>query len=169
MDRRYSPITDLYGPAPEEKPPRHGSNTGLYLLLAVICLFVYESLQPVMRLRSDPPPSVVGTRLSQDDPQYESQLQMARACWNYAIESVQNAYPFGKSLPESVPPRLKDVTGNASDLSLRCWPRLRNAWTQPESWVKKYEWDTSWITDPNSPFRQTLHKIIGVVWIYTWK
>jgi hypothetical protein len=165
MDRRYSPISDLYGPAPEEEPPKRKSHNWLYVLLALAGFFVFESLHPVMRLRSDPPPSVVGARLSQDQSQNESQSRMARACWDYAIESVQYAYPFGKSLPNNVPPRLKGSTGKPPEISVLCWPRLRDAWNQPESWVEKYEWSTTWITDPDSSFRQTLRKVTNALGI----
>ncbi len=167
MDKRYSAISDLYGPAPEEKPPkRSSSNMGLYLVLALIGFFVFESLQPVMRLRSDPPPSVVGVKLNPNDPQYESQMRTARACWDYAIETVQYRYPFGRRLPDSVPPKLRGSNGKASALSVLCWPRLRDAWTQPESWVEKYEWSTDWISDPDSSFRQNLRKFINVLGIH---
>lgn len=165
MDKRYSAITDLYGQAAEEKPPKRSSNIGLYVVLALIGFFVFESLESVMRLRSDPPQYVVGARVNKGDSQYESQLRTARACWNYAIESVQDKYPFGSSLPDNVPPILRGSNGKASELSVLCWPRLRGAWPRPESWVEKYEWRTDWISDPDSSFRQTLHKILNIMGI----
>jgi hypothetical protein len=161
MDRRYSPITDLYGTEAENEPPRRGGHAWFYVLLALAGLFVFESIRPVMHLRSDPPPSVIGARLNEDASQYQSQLRMARACWDYAIHSVQDIYPYGGSLPNEPPPRLKGSSRKPTALSALCWPRLRVAWTQPESWERKYEWSTDWITDPNSSFQQTLHNIMN--------
>ncbi len=165
MDRRSSPLSDMYGTEPQDESPRGGSHTWLYILVAALGFFVFESLQPVMRLRSDPPLSVVGARLNQNDSQYQSQIRMARACWDYAIESVQNVYPFGQSLPKSPPPRLNDSTGKPPALGLLCWPRLRVAWTQRESWVEIYIWNTQWVTDPDGTFQQVLHKALSVVGI----
>jgi len=160
MDRRYSPITDLYGTAPQDEPPRRRSHTALYVLLALAGVFLFESIQPVMRLRPDPPYSVVGARLNNDESHYELQLRMARACWAYAIESVQNLYPYGGSLPQDPPAATHSRTQKASALSKLCWPRLRNAWTQPESWERSYEWSTDWITNPDSSFRQIISKAL---------
>lgn len=160
MDRRYSPITDLYGTAPQDEPPRRRSYTVLYVLLVVAGLFVFESIRPVMRLRMDPPPSVVGAKLNNDASHYQSQLRTARACWAFAIDFVQNLYPYGKSLPKSPPPATHSRIGKASALSQLCWPRLRVAWTQRKSWKRSYELSTDWIYNPESSFRRTLHKVM---------
>ena len=161
MDRRYSPISDLYGPAPEDTPRKHGSHTWLYVLLTLAGLFVFESLVPVMRLRSEPPSAFAGDRTGRD----ESQLLMMRACWAFGIESVQDAYPYGKGLPDSLPPRLKGQTEKDSDFRSRCWSRLREAWTRQESWVEKYEWDTRWVTDQNGWVQQSLRKVLSILGI----
>lgn len=151
----------MYGAAPEDESPKRKGHTWLYILLVLAGFFVFESLNPVMRLRSDPPPSVVGAKTDQN----ESQSHMARACWDYAIGSVQKVYPFGRQLPKDPPPRLRSLTGKASAISVLCWPRLRVAWTQRESWVEVYEWNTGWLTDPNGfvqvEFRNFL-KFLGI-------
>lgn len=160
MDRRYSPITDLYGAEPQNTPPRR-SRTGLYLLLALAGFFIFQSIRPVMHLRSDPPPSVVGARLNDNPPHYQSQLQTARACWAYAIDSVQNLYPYGSSLPKGPPKSARSRSLRPTALSELCWPRLRDAWTQPDSWKRSYEWSTDWLTNPDSPFRQTVDRVMS--------
>ena len=161
MDRRYSPISDLYGSAPEEKPQKHGSHTGLYVLLILAGFFVFESLVPVMRLRSEPPSAFGGARAGRD----ESQLLMKKACWDFGVESVQHVYPYGRGLPDSLPARLKGQTERDLDFRSRCWPMLRDAWPRPESWVEKYEWDTGWVTDRNGWVQQTLRKVLSILGI----
>ena len=161
MDRRSSPITDMYGITPEDYPPPRKSYTWLYVLLTIAGFFVFESIQPVMRLRPDPPPSVVGAGLNPNEASHESQMRTARACWDYAIASVQDVYPYGRDLPGNPPSGSKGKSGKASAISELCWPRLRNAWGQPESWVRSYEWSTDWLTDPNGPFQQAIFNVLN--------
>ncbi len=162
MDKRSSPITDLYGTSPEDYSPRRKSHTWLYVLLAITGFFVVGSIHPVMRLRPDPPPSVVGASLNPGGTSDESQMRMARACWDYAIASVQDLYPYGGTLPRNPPSALKGKSGKASAISVLCWPRLRNAWTRPESWVRTYKWSTDWFTNPDGPFQRTLFNILNM-------
>jgi len=160
MDRRYSAIDDLYGLASHEEPPKRGRRGWLYVMLALAGFFIFESLHPVMRLRSDPPSGFVGAKLNSNEAQYRDQQQMARACWDYAIQNVQQSYSYGQPLPKNPPSASGNSIGNASAISVLCWPRLRQAWSQPESWVEKYEWSTDWVTNPNGTFQQTLHKLM---------
>ena len=160
MVRRYSPIDDMYGATPGNTPPKYWRHVLLFVLLALAGLFVYNSIRVVMRLRPDPPPAVVGAGLNPGETGYHSQERMARACWDYAIESVQKNYPFGHSLPKSPPPGPQNRTGNPSAISTLCWPRLRLVWTRPESWVRSYEWNTGWMTNPHGSFQRTLHRIV---------
>ena len=161
MDRRYSPIIDLYGAAPEDPTPGRKSHTWLYVLLTITGFFVFESVRPVMHLRPDPPPSVVSASHNDNGTQNESQVRMAQACWDFAIASVQDVYPYGKELPQSPPSRLNNTSGKTSAITTVCWPRLRNAWSQRESWVRSYEWSTDWLTSPDGPFQKTIFKILN--------
>lgn len=157
MDRRYSPVNEIPSSSLSNEPHGFWRRFFLLILLVIAGLFTYNSLRIVMRLRSDPPPAVVGARLSSDDAAYQSQKRMAQACWNYALVTVQQEYPFGQSLPK-YPPR--GISG-PSAISIACWPGLRNVWTRSDSWVRKYEWDTSWLTNPNGSFQLTLHRVIN--------
>jgi hypothetical protein len=161
MDRRSSPIIDLYGAEPEDHSPRRKSHTWLYVLLTIAGFFVFGSIQPVMRLRPDPPPSVVGASLNSGKISHESQMRTARGCWDYAINSVQDLYPYGRVLPINPPASLRGRSGRASAISALCWPRLRNAWDQPGSWVRSYEWSTHWLTNPDGPFQRTIFNILN--------
>jgi hypothetical protein len=161
MDRRYSPIIDMYGAAPEGHPPRRKSHTWLYVLLTIVAFFAFASIRPVMRLRPDPPPSVVGARQAPAKASQGSQMRMAKACWDFAIVSVQEVYPYGRDLPKNPPPALTRKLGKVSDLSALCWPGLRTAWSQPESWVRSYGWSTDWITSPDGPVQRTIFNILN--------
>lgn len=161
MDKRSSPIGDMYGTSPQDEVPKRGGHTWLWVLLLLVGFFVFESLQPEMRLRSDPPSSFVGAKLTSSKAEYRSQVRMAKACWDYAIRSLQDSYPYGQSLPRRPPHSAGSSIGKATAISVLCWPRLRVAWTQQESWVKKYEWDTSWISNPDSSFRQTIENAMN--------
>ena len=160
MDRRSSPIIDTVGASSANGSSRYWRNVLLFVLLVLAGVFFYNSVNVVMRLRPDPPPFVVGARLSPDEAAYRSQERMARACWDYAIESVQKDYPFGQSLPKNPPRKSGNRTRNPSAISVLCWPMLRVAWTRQESWVKSYRWNTDWITSSQSPFQRTLHRIL---------
>lgn len=156
MDRRYSPISEIPGAAPRSEPTSYWQRVLMVILLVIGGLFAYNSLHIVMRLRSDPPLAVVGARLNPDSAAYHSHKLMAQACWNYAIVTLQQEYPYGRSLPVHPPSGL----GNPSAISALCWPRLRDVWTKPDSWVRTYDWDMDWLTDPSGSFQQTLHRII---------
>jgi len=167
MDKRYSVIGDMYGTAPtDDIPTRHGRGW-LFVSLVLVVVFVILSIRPVKRLRPDPPPSVLWTSPYQNQTHYESQVRMARACWDYAIETVQTVYPFGQNLPEHPPSRLSGLNGQPSAISLLCWPRLRVAWTQKDSWVQSYEWSTDWITDPNGPVQHAIRTVLNYLGFYS--
>ena len=161
MDRRSSPIIDLYGSTAEDYSPRRRSYSWLYVLLTIVGFFVFESIQPVMRLRPDPPPTVVGASLKPGEAYSESQMRTARVCWDFAIASVQDVYPYGRDLPRNPPAAFQSKSGKASAVSELCWPRLRNAWNEPESWVRSYEWSTDWFTNPDGPFQRTIFRTLN--------
>lgn len=161
MDRRYSPITDLYGTAPQDPPPRRRRHTVLYLLLALAGFFIIESMKPVMRLRPNPPPLVMSNRLSAGAPPNQLELQVVRECWAFAVASVQKQYPFGSTLPKEPPASAQSRTLKPTALRELCWPRLRNAWSHPDSWKRSYEWSTDWLTNPKSSFRQNVDKVVS--------
>lgn len=155
MDRRYSPITDLYGTTPPEKPRRDRGYGWLIVLLVVGGVFVTESLQIGMRLRSVPPPGFVGARLHSDETAYHAQERMAQDCWDYAVQHLQDKYPYGQLLPES--PTVGVLKAPA--IRIQCWPRLQRAWTQKESWKRTYRWNTDWIGELEDSLTTTLRHL----------
>jgi len=155
MDRRYSPITDLYGLSPRDEPPEKKGYGWLIVLLVLAGLFVYESISPVMQLRPNPPAVFVGARLNSDESAYHAQQRMARECWEYAIQQLQDVYPYGQPLPRS--PTFGLVKAPA--IRIQCWPRLQHVWTMDESWMRSYEWSTGWLTDRQGALQETLRRL----------
>lgn len=155
MSRKHSPINDLYGNGTWNVPPSRRRRVWPYLLLVLAALVVYQSVRPVMRLRPDPPPAVVGPRSNSGEVAYREQQRMARACWDYARQYLQDTYPYGRPLPPS--PFLGFVKTPA--LRMVCWQRLRAVWMQPEAWSRSYAWSTDWLTDPQGSFQRTLRAL----------
>lgn len=153
MDSRYSPINDMYGVTPRGKPPKRISSMWPFVLGALAGLFIYESIHPVMRLRPDPPRSVMGAKLNSTGAEHQAQEPTARACWDFAIQSLQKTYRYGRVLPVN-PPRIPgNSNGSTPAINTLCWQRLRLAWPRSESWVQTYEWKTDWIT-------KTIHNLV---------
>ena len=161
MDRRSSPLVDIYDTPPNDPSLRGKSRAWLYILLTIVAFFALESIRPVMRLRPAPPPSVLGETPAHAGGQHGSQHHLSQACWDYAVASLQNAYPYGTDLPHDPPPRVSRRIATSSAIGNICWPGLRKAWTRPESWDRSYEWSADWATDPHSPFRETIHEALA--------
>lgn len=159
MDRRSSPISDLYGTTPQDRTPKRHGHAWFWILLALAGFFVIESIRPVMVLRPDPPQSVVGPTVNSNRAELRAQKRTARACWDYAIQSLQNKYPYGRSLPLRPPHAPANPAEGPTALSVVCWPRLRGVWKKRDSWKEKYEWDTSWMTNPHSSFQKTVRNV----------
>jgi len=156
MNRRYSPISDMYGVPPDDPSTRRKSRVWRYVLLIVAVYFIFQSIQPVMRLRPSPLQSVVGANVSPGELADKPQLQRAKTCWDYAVASVQDVFSYGGNLPANPPAPLVRIPARASARGAQCWLRLRQAWTQPQSWVRSYRWSTEWITDATGPVQGTI-------------
>lgn len=161
MDTRSSPINDIYGTTPQSGRPMRTGHAWLWILLGLFGGFAIGSLRPVMRLRPDPPRSVVGPTVNSNKAELRAQTHTARACWDYAVHSLQDTYPYGRSLPLRPPHASGNSAGNATAISVVCWPRLRVAWTQRGSWEEKYEWDTTWLTNSHGSFQKTVHNVMN--------
>jgi len=164
MDKRSSPIMDMYGVNPPT-PPKREWRMWVLVLLVLAGFFLYESVHPVMRLRPDPPPAVVGARSNSNDTVHRTQERMAQACWEYATRFLQKNYPYGQSLPQSPYAGLGNPNERALAIRVQCWPRLRGVWTQEESWVQSYEWSIDWLTKPQSSFRRTIRYVCNILGI----
>lgn len=144
MRYEYSVINELYGTENARRQPRREGSLGFYVLLALAGIFLFESVHPVMRLRSEPPPSFLIGKSARDARPSQSQENVARVYWNVAAGTVTERYSYGQLLPRN-PPR--DFTISQRDnYATRAlyWQRLRGLWNQQETWVRSYRFDTAW-------------------------
>jgi hypothetical protein len=144
MRYEYSVINDLYGTEAARPKPRQQGSLGFLILLALAGIFLYESVHPVMRLRSEPPPSFLNVKSPRQAKLSQSQENVARVYWNVAAGTVSERYSYGQMLPSKPP---EDFTiSQTDDYATRAlyWQRLRGLWNQQETWVTSYQFDTAW-------------------------
>ena len=145
MRNEYSVINDLYGTQTVRRQPKRESSLGLFIVLALAGMFLYESAHPVMRLQSEPPPLFLKGPSARHAIKPGPQDTVARSYWGVATDYVSAKYTYGQLLPSEPP---ADFTTTVSDdYATRdlYWQRLRGLWNQPEIWVKSYYLDTGWI------------------------
>ncbi len=152
---KYSPYehgvdVDLF---PTKEPPRERSLWKWILVIGFCLFFIYRSTFPVLRLQSDPPPEFVceapNGRLDRKEPE----KVIAQAYWNVAVHSIQAEYSSKQSLPSTPPPEFKIDSTLASAASnmdvdrVLYWQRLRDVWSEQETWQVSYGWSLNWVTD----------------------
>ncbi len=147
MSSSYSVINDLYGVESrrQEREPR--SHWGLIMVLAVAALFLYESVHPVMRLRSNPPSEFVNVTANRKAPVQVEQEVVARSYWNIASEFASGKYAYGDALP--VNPPADFALSSDQDYATRAlyWHRFREMWNEQAAWVTAYQFNTDWMDD----------------------
>ncbi|TAM84261.1 MAG: hypothetical protein EPN47_02800 [Acidobacteria bacterium] len=139
----YSVIGDLYGVETSRAPVRKGG-LGLVIIMLLGGMFLYESIHPVMRLRSEPPPSFL--KANRTTATTGEQDPMAESYWNLAASFVTEKYTYGEFLPVRPPEEFTMAMGGDYANSSVYWQRLRSLWNHPENWVRSYQLDTSWIS-----------------------
>jgi hypothetical protein len=149
MSSPYSVINDLYGVETANKQPHRQGALGLIVVMFLGGMVIYESVHPVMRLRSEPPPIYLKSRASRRTKVTRAQGHIAKANWSAAAEYVSEKYTYGKALPNSPPQAFTLAMGGDYATSSLYWQRLRDIWEQPDMWVSSFQVDTAWI---NSAF-----------------
>lgn len=147
MSSTFSVIGDLYGVESAHRPVRQGG-LGLIAVILLGGIFLYESIHPVMRLRSEPPSS--NATASRKD----NQSAVARSYWNRAADFVSKNYSYGEFLPSRPPEDFTMAMGGDYITSSIYWQRVRSLWSQPENWVQSYQLDTGWIYSALGSVRQ---------------
>jgi hypothetical protein len=145
MRNEYSVINDLYGAEIAKPRPQHQSSLGLFIVLALAGMFLYESVHPVMRLQSEPPPYFLKGKAAHRATKAAYQENVARSYWNLAAGSVAERYSYGQLLPSSPPEDFTVEVGQDDATRALYWQRLRGLWNQPDIWVRSYQLDTGWI------------------------
>jgi hypothetical protein len=145
MSSTYSVINDLYGVEPARPRPEHQGVVGLVIVMLLGGMFLYESLHPVMRLRSEPPPAFSKGRANLKATGTQGQEHAARSSWDLATSFVSEKYSYGEFLPSRPPAGFTAAMGNDYAASAFYWQRLRGLWNQPDMWVRSYQFETDWI------------------------
>jgi hypothetical protein len=144
MSGTYSVINDLYGVETARRPARQGG-LGLIVVMLLGGMFLYESVHPVMRLRSEPPPSILKARAKATAAATGHQDRVAQSYWTLASNFVSEKYSYGEFLPIRPPEDFTVAMGGDYVTSSLYWQRLRGIWNQPENWIQSYQLDTDWI------------------------
>ncbi|MDE3180567.1 MAG: hypothetical protein KGM47_13020, partial [Acidobacteriota bacterium] len=110
-------------------------------------LFLYLMNRPVMRLKSEPPAEFLNAYPEWTSQHQDVATKMGEAYWDWAALHLARDYPFGSSLPEQPPPSFEVEgpgfpTGVDADLArMRYWNKLRELWTNPQSWERVNTWN----------------------------
>jgi hypothetical protein len=142
MRRDYSVINELYGVEAVHQRARQGG-LGLVIVMLLAGMFLYESLHPVMRLRSEPPSAFLKSKATKTAA--SNQEPLARPYWSMAANFVSEKYSYGELLPSRPPEDFVAAMGGDYATSSVYWQRLCGLWNQPENWVQSYQLDTGWI------------------------
>jgi hypothetical protein len=145
MSNSYSVINDLYGVEPARQEHRSQGVLGLVIVMLLGGMVLYESLHPVMRLRSEPPPTLLKSRKTLKAPATRGPDHISQSYWTTAAEYVAEKYPFGETLPTRPPEGFTMAMGADFATSNLYWQRLRGLWDQPDMWVRSYQLDTGWV------------------------
>ncbi|MGH9327853.1 MAG: hypothetical protein ACRD2B_14385 [Terriglobia bacterium] len=128
------------------------SSPGSKLLLIIVALvptilFLYLMTKPVMRLKADPPVEFLNAFPEWTGRHPEVATRLGEAYWEWAALHLARNYPYGTQLPEQ-PPVLFRVDGegfpsgvDADVARLRYWQKLRELWTEPQSWDRVEIWN----------------------------
>jgi len=145
MSNSYSVINDLYGVEPARQEPRRQGVLGLVVVMFLGGMVLYESVHPVMRLRSEPPPTLLKSRKTLKAAATRGQVHISQSYWSAAAEYVAEKYPFGETLPTRPPEGFTMAMGSDFATSNLYWQKLRGLWDQPDMWVRSYQLDTGWV------------------------
>ncbi|MGH9377787.1 MAG: hypothetical protein ACRD1I_03205, partial [Terriglobia bacterium] len=125
------------------------SSHTLLILVALIptILFVYLASRPVMRLKPNAPTEFAEAYPELTATHEDTAQKLGQAYWDWAAIHLAPDYPYGSQLPEQ-PPVLFEAdgpsfpTGVQADVArTRYWQKLRELWTNPQSWEKVQVWN----------------------------
>ena len=147
MSSTYSVINDLYGVEPARHESEQASGLGLFVVVLLVGMFLYMSLQPVMRLRSEPPPAFLKGGAKVSATQAGNTASMAQSYWNTAAGYASGNYSYGQPLPARPPKDFTIAMGGDYATSALYWQRLRELWNRQTIWVTCYQWNTDWVPE----------------------
>ncbi|HET7212643.1 MAG TPA: hypothetical protein VFL79_03590 [Terriglobia bacterium] len=147
MSKTYSVINDLYGVGSASQKPERQGVWGLVVVILLGGLVLYQSIHPVIRLRSEPPSVVLKNRASRSATATHGQEYAANSYWGTATSYVTEKYPYGEALPSTPSEGFTLAMGGDYATSNVYWQRLRELWNEPDMWVKSFHVDTGWINN----------------------
>ncbi len=118
--------------------------TWLLVVTALLIAFIGLSIQPVRRLKSNPP----ATFAAQDDaPEVAA---YAAQYWRCARTTIQWKYMYGEALPDDPPPEFVNTADaplprRSAELRQLYWGRLRRAWLVNDSWDTSLTFQLEWL------------------------
>lgn len=122
------------------------------ILLVAIILFIFGSYRPHSNLQLAMPAAFGQPHAPWTPANHRTADDLALAYWSSAVTLTTNNYNRGDTLPQ-VPPPQYSVDGNkfgaeANSPRVRdfYWSKLQEAWTNPASWERHYEWDVHWFS-----------------------
>ena len=114
------------------------------IVLVVLCILAYASLQSKFRLRPEMPVEFFDpSRLPRATRAAEERI--ARAYWKCAVSEVQWKWGYAQRLPDEPPAEFsikssEELRNPAT--RLRYWQKLRELWGVSAIWHEQYEWNT---------------------------
>lgn len=132
------------GPA---RSSRAGKVALVIIALLPAILMVYLISRPVMRLRTDPLADFVNAYPEWTGAHPTAAARLGAAYWDWAALHLTESYPYGSQLPDQ-PPAAFSVEGqgfptgvDADVARMRYWQKLRELWSNPQSWQKIDRWN----------------------------
>jgi hypothetical protein len=123
------------------------------VVVIVMSLIGYTTLQPQYRLRADPPPEFMREAHSTPPETRGTEERIARAYWKCAVSDIQWRYGYAHRLPLSPPAEFtisNQEFGRAasdSDIRARYWSKLQEVWYMRTVWSKEYGWNFRSLTE----------------------
>jgi hypothetical protein len=154
MSNSYSLISDLYGVEPARRQRERRGNSGLVIVLALAGVFFYESVHPVLRLRSNPPADFVQAAANRKASVRAQQESVARSYWSLAADFVSGKYSYGDALPVNPPADFTLASGEDYATRALYWQRLRDLWSEQSAWATSYEFNADWISTSLESLRE---------------
>jgi hypothetical protein len=161
MSSTNSVINELYGVEPARQRPEHQGVFGLVIVMLLGGMFLYESIHPVMRLRSEPPPAFLKGRANLKAAGTQDQEHVARSYWDLAANFVSEKYSYGEFLPSRPPEDFTIAMGGDYATSSLYWQRIRGQWNRPENWVQSYQLNTDWINSAVGSARKVVKNYLN--------
>jgi general secretion pathway protein A len=165
---REAPEQAIHSTVAPARPPAHLTMTKMVAValafITPVLVFIFLSIQPVMRLRPDPPAGFFEVRQDWSAKRRAAEDRLARSYWESAVLLLPSKYGFGAKLPDDPPPEfMVDETELAgagpksdTDARSRYWRKFCQVAKLPQTWQESDVWNTHWLGAWFASIRQIL-------------